>query len=144
MTATAQQPSALQKQAPERLSTHRASIGSNGPSGAPKPRKRPFGILPAKIARIERHIEALCALQDDEKLFARSAHILQILQRHEDDARTLYARRKIGFAYFDRTLTKASDLRFKLCNELLSRRRHLREQVIPECKNLAAQAGRTT
>lgn len=129
----------------ERPNGHSATIREQASDEARKEKKtrvRPYGIVPSRIARVERHLEALLALKDDEKIFARSASILDILERHEYHVNLLYARREISFECFERDYKKVRALRRKLMTEILMRRRQLREQIIPEVQSLCTQADR--
>jgi glutamine synthetase adenylyltransferase len=91
---------------------------------------------------VERYIASLIALEDDEKLFARIERVDDLLDRHEYHVHRLYARSEIGFESYDHAFKKIRKMRLELHRCVGIRRRQLRDEIIPEVKNLCTQADR--
>lgn len=135
-------PSISQKQRTESPKARGASVLTMPARGARKTRNRPTGIVPARIARVEKWIELCCALDDCEILERRcgAAIAYNVATRKKLDA--AYERHEVSDALFLRQNRTLNAAEIRLGEQLMRHARHLRTCSIPECKNLAAQADR--
>lgn len=135
-------PSVARKQRTERPNGQRASVLKAAASGARKTRNRPFGTVPTRIARVEKWIELLCALDDCASLERRSGKVLAYSAKTLDTLQAQFTRGEISKPFFIRHLTAIDAVEYKIGLRLLEHANHLYARSIPECKNLAAQADR--
>lgn len=106
-------------------------------------RNRPFGILPKQIARLELRMEHFAAIATDEQVIERAQRHLARLQCEEDHLCIQYGVEHAitRSAYAERRMAIRQS-RIRTQEKLQARARTLREQVLPELRQLCAQADR--
>lgn len=120
------------------------SIRSNLERGAKiRKRGRPVGTIPARIARVELGIEALAAIDEDERVFKKCRRALNILEHQEAHVCIEYGIRHAmtASAYADARI-RIKESRKRVIAEMEARERKLHDTVRPELLNLCTQADR--
>lgn len=118
-----------------------ASIRPNCEKVAHK-RNRPSGILPTRIAGVERHIEGLCVAMDCQCCINKWHRALIVTGAMLEQNELYLERGEIKIETFSRNFKKLMEMQRQCRVQMYHREKRLREVEIPELRNLCSQADR--
>lgn len=141
---------ALLERAPSSASTQRAKRPNAGKATIPAPashsvrkrRNNPFGIVPARIARVEKWLELLCALDDCANLERRSGRAIGYCARTREAIEAKLLRGDLSLENYHRNSLALDRVETRIAINLIAHADHVCTRSIPECRAVAAQAER--
>jgi stage III sporulation protein SpoIIIAA len=129
------------KQPADKNLGHSASIRKSAERGAKVGRTgRPVGILPARIARVEKWLELLCALEDCAKIERRSGALVAYNIQTRHGLENQLFKGEITMEHFHRCSMAIDRVEHEVAVKLIRHASNVCDCAIPECKQLASQA----
>lgn len=135
-------PSSVSVKRAKRPNTRKATILAPPTCSAPKRRNNPFGIVPARIARVEKWIELLCALDDCANLERRSGRVIGYCARTREALEAKLLRGDLSLENYHRNSLALDRVETRIAINLIAHADHVCTRSIPECRAVAAQAER--
>lgn len=107
-----------------------------------KSRNRPAGILPTRIAKVERHIEGLCVAMDCSCCMGKWERVYEVSRAMLEQNELHLERGEIKMETFARHFRRLMELQRLAGVEMRARKKRLDDVEIPELRNLCTQAER--